>query len=401
MEVSSTVIRQSVSFLRGAGESSPFSAKIRVIGRQRSVVVVRPWSDEGHRLYYASQPRCGGVRDAKRKEEKKRAALVTELSRDLAALYSTGLGMDGGEGNDGEVREKMIKASSFSEAAELLLAQLNQLKTKEKETKKRKKEEKEALKAAKMRDCAEMSSSSSSESSDSECEVVVMNKPGKNFQEVKPKILDVPDRSPESNQAKMRNCAEMSSSSSSESSDSECEVVVMNKSGKNLQEVKPNILDFPDQSPECHQAESSLEIEVDEKTELNHTELKLEQELSSMSCMNNAAVVDCSSSVVAVAKPLDKIEVCMGGKCKKSGAIGLLQELEKKVGIEGAVVGCKCMGKCKEGPNVRIVNHYSLQDELGEVSKKPLCIGVGLEDVSVIVANFLGEKNIDMGLYGA
>ncbi|KAL0907279.1 hypothetical protein M5K25_021679 [Dendrobium thyrsiflorum] len=839
MEVSTTVIRQSVCFLRGAGESSSFSAKRRVIGRQRSAVVVRPWSDEGHRLYYASQTRCGGVRDAKRKEEKKRAALVTELSRDLAALYSTGLGMDGAEGNDGEVRGKMIKArlqkklddlvslvgsmtkttkekhaesprfsyvpysvdhasqktphytnrghycgrdhpslsnirvaappyrsspsldgrpsigSSFGsvsydsplgptpsylsqplaspyldlvseilvekcirkkrspepetecihfvdanditdnedffedetevikldslydlnpdlgvlvpldldtlihpdpnlikdipldkvcmddinlipkevdlilntlklnsedsdlivsptketsnnsdlilnnsdednldlevnqldllpeldpdlidpksielrvmtkhdpientnmsledinlklkdfelnwnnehslvllesilgvaqldlhlkesvlpdwayhitpptdwnenisprfhvvptsnldtlprllspihagdswgyvimvesddplsyhtpdsyifpatsssfpikdhlspswltlldyttatgrismtlvetsyrnalEAAELLLVQLNQLKTKEKEMKKRKNEEKEALKAAKIRDCAEMSSSSSSESSDSECEVVVMNKPGKNFQEVKPNILDVPDLSPESNQAKMRNYAEMSSSSSSESSDSECEVVMMNKPGKNLQEVKPNILDVPDQSPECNQAESSLEIEVDEKAELNHTELKLEQELSSRNCMNNAAVVDCSSSVVAVAKPLDKIEVCMGGKCKKSGAIGLLQELEKKVGIEGAVVGCKCMGKCKEGPNVRIVNHYKLQDELGEVSKKPLCIGVGLEDVSVIVANFLGEKNIDMGLYGA
>ncbi|PKU59348.1 diacylglycerol O-acyltransferase 3 [Dendrobium catenatum] len=397
MEVSSTVIRQSVSFLRGAGESSPFSSKRRVIGRQRSAVAVRPWSDEGHRLYYALQPRCGGVRDAKRKEEKKRAALVTELSRDLAALYSTGLGMDGGEGNDGEVRGKMIK-----EAAELLLAQLNQLKTKEKETKKRKKEEKAALKAAKMRDCTEMSSSSSSESSDSECEVVVMNKPGKNFQEVKPNILDVPDRSPERNQAKIRNCAEMSSSSSSsESSDSECEVVVLNKPEKNLQEIKPNILDVPDQSPVCKQAESSLEIEVDEKTNLNHTELKLNQELSSINCMNNAAIVDCSGSVVAVAKPLDKIEVCMGGKCKKSGAIGLLQELEKKVGIEGAVVGCKCMGKCKEGPNVRIVSHYSLQDELGEVSKKPLCIGVGLEDVSVIVANFLGEKNIDMGLYGA
>lgn len=206
--------------------------------------------------------------------------------------------------------------------------------------------------------------------------------------------------------AKMRDCAEMSSSSSSsESSDSDCEeVAVMNKPRKNLQEEAKPKLDVPDQLPECKQAQSSPAVEADEKTEQNHiNKLKIETELiSSSSCVNSTAVASWSDSMIAVGKPWSKIEVCMGGKCKKSGAIDLLQEFEKKVGLEGAVVGCKCMGKCKEGPNVRILNHCSSKGELIDVvTEKPLCIGVGLEDVSAIVANFLGENNADMGLVGA
>ncbi|XP_020575815.1 diacylglycerol O-acyltransferase 3, cytosolic [Phalaenopsis equestris] len=340
MEVSGTVIRQSViSFTRGVGETFPFSDKSRARARQRTAVVVRPWSDDRHRLYYSSPVRCGASRDAKRKEEKKRTALVTELSRNLAALYSTSLGMDGEE-ISGDVRANMI-----IEAAELLSAQLNQQKAKEKEMKKRMKAEKEAMKAAKMRNCAEMSSSSSS---------------------------------------------------SSESSDSECEeLMVSNKPKKHLQEeIKTNILCLPHQP--------SPIVEADEKTELNYTELKMESELNSSNCMKSAvAVVSCSDIITAATKPLDKIEVCMGGKCKKSGAMDLLQEFEKKVGKEGAVVGCKCMGKCKEGPNVRIVTHCGSKDELLEVSKKPLCIGVGLEDVGAIVANFLGDNNVDLGFLAA
>ncbi|MGV7468050.1 hypothetical protein PJI21_29140, partial [Mycobacterium kansasii] len=33
-----------------------------------------------------------------------------------------------------------------------------------------------------------------------------------------------------------------------------------------------------------------------------------------------------------------KIEVCMGGKCKKSGSALLLEEFQKAVGSEGSVV---------------------------------------------------------------
>ncbi|EPS65896.1 hypothetical protein M569_08880, partial [Genlisea aurea] len=76
-----------------------------------------------------------------------------------------------------------------------------------------------------------------------------------------------------------------------------------------------------------------------------------------------------------------KIEVCVGGKCKRSGALGLLEEFQRAVGADAAVSSCKCMGKCKEGPNVKVVN-----DELGS----SLCIGVGLQDVELIVAKFLG-----------
>ncbi|KAI3730202.1 hypothetical protein L6452_18879 [Arctium lappa] len=92
----------------------------------------------------------------------------------------------------------------------------------------------------------------------------------------------------------------------------------------------------------------------------------------------------------------NKIEVCMGGKCKKSGAAVLLENIQKAVGNvvgegEVAVVGCKCMGKCRDGPNVKVVNSSN--------NSVPLCMGmamgVGLEDVDSIVNHYLfGQKNI-------
>ncbi|KAM0954598.1 putative diacylglycerol O-acyltransferase [Dioscorea sansibarensis] len=90
------------------------------------------------------------------------------------------------------------------------------------------------------------------------------------------------------------------------------------------------------------------------------------------------------------------IEVCMGGKCKKSGALKVMEEFEKKVGIEGAVVGCKCMGKCRDGPNVRLVSHSNKEDDLVRPVTNPLCLGVGLEDVDTIVTNFLVEKDMNL-----
>ncbi|EEF43203.1 diacylglycerol O-acyltransferase 3 [Ricinus communis] len=88
----------------------------------------------------------------------------------------------------------------------------------------------------------------------------------------------------------------------------------------------------------------------------------------------------------------NRIEVCMGNKCKKSGGAALLEEFQRVLGVEAAVVGCKCMGNCRDGPNVRVRN--SVQDRNTDDSVRtpsnPLCIGVGLEDVDVIVANFFG-----------
>ncbi|KAA0052150.1 diacylglycerol acyltransferase [Cucumis melo var. makuwa] len=79
-----------------------------------------------------------------------------------------------------------------------------------------------------------------------------------------------------------------------------------------------------------------------------------------------------------------RIEVCMGNKCKKAGAAALMEEFERVMGDEAAVCGCKCMGKCRDGPNVRVLGSMEMQN--------PLCIGVGVEDVDRIVAEYLGQK---------
>ncbi|KAK2645282.1 hypothetical protein Ddye_020477 [Dipteronia dyeriana] len=85
-----------------------------------------------------------------------------------------------------------------------------------------------------------------------------------------------------------------------------------------------------------------------------------------------------------------RIQVCMGGKCKKSGGGALLEEFQRLMVIDGAVdvevVGCKCMGKCKNAPNVKLYNN-----SVDDTPANPLFIGVGLEDVGGIVANFLAQ----------
>lgn len=150
-----------------------------------------------------------------------------------------------------------------------------------------------------------------------------------------------------------------SSSSSSESSDSDCETTA----------VKTSCIRTT--TPESHQesvAPKPIATEVGEKNIMLET--------------NAEAVVKAVEN---------KIEVCMGGKCKKSGATELLAELDRTVGVEGAVVGCKCMGKCRDGPNVRVVNERSSGEEI-KVARNPLCMGVSLEDVGAIVSNFFGES---------
>ncbi|KAK2649827.1 hypothetical protein Ddye_017316 [Dipteronia dyeriana] len=83
-----------------------------------------------------------------------------------------------------------------------------------------------------------------------------------------------------------------------------------------------------------------------------------------------------------------RIEICMGGKCKKSGAEALLEEFQSKVGAEGAVLGCKCMGKCKTAPNLRVeVQATTMQTS----SVESIWIGVGLRDVDAILANFFAQ----------
>lgn len=191
--------------------------------------------------------------------------------------------------------------------------------------------------------------------------------------------------------ASKMNCE--SSSSSSESSDSDCDcdrdqVVDMNSFRAGVGVVAPAPVD-----------ESPLPMTtIVEDAHRNAMELCSKNDISVGSIRYG---IKNDISVVTNA-PQKRIEVCMGNKCKRSGAAALLQEFEKVVGVEGgAVVGCKCMGKCKTAPNVRVqssVDHSLAQglDDSVKIPSNPLCIGVGLEDVDAIVARFLGENHADV-----
>ncbi|KAF8017676.1 hypothetical protein BT93_H2770 [Corymbia citriodora subsp. variegata] len=108
------------------------------------------------------------------------------------------------------------------------------------------------------------------------------------------------------------------------------------------------------------------------------------------------------SDVAASGAVTKRIEVCMGKKCKNSGGPALLEEFKNAVGIKGAVVECKCLGKCRDGPNVRISNCLAENsapevDDSVRIPANPLLIGVTLEDVDAIVAKYLG-KDGNLGL---
>ncbi|CAM8991783.1 unnamed protein product [Rhodiola kirilowii] len=78
-----------------------------------------------------------------------------------------------------------------------------------------------------------------------------------------------------------------------------------------------------------------------------------------------------------------KVEICMGGKCKKFGASQLLDKFKSLAAEEEDmnVVGCKCMGKCKEGPNVRLSSVST--------AAPAICSGVQIGDVDALMTSFL------------
>ncbi|BAT76966.1 hypothetical protein LR48_Vigan01g290700 [Vigna angularis] len=241
-----------------------------------------------------------------------------------------------------------LQQNLTSDAGDVLLRELEAARAKEKETKKKRKQEKKAkLKASKKK-----------------CE---------------------------------------SSSSSSESSDSDCgcdQVVDMNsfRSGVGVSVVAPAAP--VDESP----ITKITPIVEDGNSRRDAMDLCSNNDVSVSSVRDGG--IKRESGVVTTSSE-KRIEVCMGGKCKRSGAAALLQEFEKVVGVEGgAVVACKCMGKCKTAPNVRVQNSvdHSLARGLDDSVKfpaNPLFIGVGLEDVDAIVARFLGENPTDIGMAGA
>eukprot|EP00268_Persea_americana_P008210 TRINITY_DN13162_c1_g2_i1.p1 TRINITY_DN13162_c1_g2~~TRINITY_DN13162_c1_g2_i1.p1 ORF type:complete len:352 (-),score=80.87 TRINITY_DN13162_c1_g2_i1:149-1204(-) len=182
---------------------------------------------------------------------------------------------------------------------------------------------------------------------------------------------------------------------SPESSDSECEeIFTANHSGSGALAKTHNHINESQTQVEAPLTDPDLSSQGLQKTK------DLINNCNSSTTCTQGCNNSCNGYNSLLGESTKKIKVCMGGTCKKSGAVELLEELEKMVGTEGAVVGCKCMGKCKKGPNVRVLN------KKGEGSAGPrtgsLCTGVGLKDVGAIVADFLeNAKEDDMGLLAA
>lgn len=368
MEVSGTVL-QRVSNVYGSGSKGlSFSRRLasdgvvdvsgdgaRFNGRVRGIrVSVRARSDssfydDGHLQYYqGSTPRSGG-----REKQKDSAVLTSKKMKLLKGLYkSLSMASELGFSLDAEKLNLLeeVQGKLTSDAAEVLL---KQLKAEKKEMKRLKKQEKAKLKAARMKTAPDCESSSSSESSDSDCE----------------------------------NTVDMRSLRAS--------TVLTSATTDQLQ------------SPFQEAAALSLPPPPSSGRTTNENLRELgayhAKEISSDANINSTNVGPTCDYIGTTAAPQKRIEVCMGNKCKKSGAPALLQEFEKVVGAEGAVVSCKCMGKCKTGPNVRVQNSVGegLTEELNNDSVKipanPLYIGVSLEDVDGIVASLLGDNQSDPG----
>ncbi|KAL7102836.1 hypothetical protein ACP275_08G143100 [Erythranthe tilingii] len=342
------------------------------IAMRRGEILSSGFCDQGHLQYYYNSCNVGptsssssrmSVKQEKEKSpkkmKKKQLKLLKGLSRDLSNFSQIGFGLD----SDGLIDQ--VKGKTLSEAAELLLVELQKIKANKKELKRKAKEEKARLKASQIKnnfgDCEMSSSSSSSESS---------------------------------------------------SSDSECgEIVNMKtlKSAQSKQDSPQQVIEEPTPTPTptpITQTVTPLATPLEPLLEA----VVAEANGISVEERGSSSVVSVeerqSSSVIAASSK--KIEVCLGGKCKKSGGAALLEKFQSAVGIEGAVTGCKCMGKCREGPVVKVCgagvadNNYSaVKVAAAAAAANSLCIGVGLEDVDMIVANLLGQSANHLGLVGA
>ncbi|XP_042506198.1 diacylglycerol O-acyltransferase 3 [Macadamia integrifolia] len=323
-----------------------FSGEFRLPGCRDSSISLKPrkpsesffpgFLDNGHLKYYALPTTCSKVC----KKEKSETLTIKKKLKHIKGLSKNLLVLSSGLSSP-DIDNDFVgdDKRTISEATEVLFAQLKKLRVEEKELKRRRKEEKAKMKATLM---------------------------------------------------KARDDNESSSSSSSETSDGECEQVVNMKNLSNMPVAEP---------------QSTNEIEGSVTTTSLHTLeqriAEVNQDHSLKSFWNRDSKGEGSSVVVGAS--VEKIEVCMGGKCKKLGAPTLLEEFQTRVGVEGAVVGCKCMGKCTDGPNVRVLNVCDKNSSDGmersvRPATNPVCLGVGLENVGDIVANFFGDGSKDMGL---
>lgn len=197
---------------------------------------------------------------------------------------------------------------------------------------------------------------------------------------------------------KMTEMESESSSSSSESSDSDCDkgkVVDMssfrNKTKPILEPLQPEatVATLPriqeDATRSCNNTGEAL-----------HVALLQSAAVSTVfpSLANPGQTLKTVEAVPVVGLPLKRLEVCMGGKCKKLGGAVLLNEFQRAMtGMEGSAVACKCMGKCRDGPNVRVVNETDpVITGSVRTPSKTVCVGVGLQDVETIVTSFFDEE---------
>ncbi|VYS48465.1 unnamed protein product [Arabidopsis thaliana] len=355
MEVSGVVLRQipcvSSGSVAGLRLVSEFSGNTRTVGfrtrRFRGIVCNNEFADKGHVNYYIEPTRCGEekekvkVMEKEKKALKKKAKVLKSLSKNLDMFSSIGFGLDPEAGLVGEIQTKTI-----SEATEILVKQLEQLKAEEKILKKQRKEEKAKAKAMKKMTEMDSESSSSSESSDSDCD--------------KGKVVD------------------MSS--------------LRNKAKPVLEPLQPEatVATLPriqEDAISCKNTSEALQIALQTSTVFP-------------SMGNVGQTLKAVEAVSVVGLPLNRVEVCMGGKCKKSGGALLLDEFQRAMtGFEGSAVACKCMGKCRDGPNVRVVKETdAVMTDSVRTPSKTLCVGVGLQDVETIVTSFFDEECSREGL---
>ncbi|XP_058212275.1 diacylglycerol O-acyltransferase 3 [Rhododendron vialii] len=407
MEVSGTVFLP-LPILFGSGvefySDSPASLSVQIFGsrRRRVRVTNSGFSDMGHIQYYSSEPttwgriRCGSgkidmkniakdkdkdmIKDEKKMMKKKRLKLVKGLSRDLSMFSDLGFVLD----NHG--LDDQLKGNIISEATELILGQLQRLKVEEEELKRKRKEENAKQKAAaqmqKKLNCEmSSSSSSSSESSDSECgEVVDMSSLNCVAALAPPVVIEL--------QPVMQETTSPLPSTLTE---------------------EANAMDLQSVIPEAHATltiPSTTNLKVTSTVEEGGITGRCLHHIQQPCFSTQTTTTNCNGGMAGGGTlSVKKVEVCMGGKCKKSGAASLLDEFQRVLGAEASIVGCKCMGKCRDGPNVRILNYSGVQaeclDDSVRVPRNPLCMGVGFEDVGSIVANFLGKKHKDRGLAAA
>ncbi|KAJ4951770.1 hypothetical protein NE237_028602 [Protea cynaroides] len=416
MEASGSLLRSLHGFSYGGFDNNPlkssvsgvsidagkrFSGEIRLLGCRDSSISLRPskfsqvfvprFLDNRHLNYYASPATCSSVCKREKSETatiKKKLKQIKGLTKKLLVLSSEFTSPENDVAFVGDDKRTIMEETG------VLLAQLKQLRAEEKELKRKSKEEKAKMKAKSMKamDDSESSSSSSSESSDSECEQVVNMKHLRNRVLAEPQSIieeaflrtnNLPTE--EQRIAEVNEDPNLKSFWNLDCMDEVRSVVV--EASADINHQRNRVLAEP---------QSIIEEALLRTTNLPTEEQRIAEanEGPNLKSFWNLDRKGEGRSVV-VESSAQKIEVCMGGKCKKLGSASLLEEFQKRVGVEGAVVGCKCMGKCRDGPNVRVSGGL---ESTVRPATNPLCLGVGLENVGEIVANFLGDGSKDLGL---